>query len=98
MSEEQKRTLVNGVPQEAPDEAAVDQGGDVPPEGDSGGDPEPSRTPPTSGGEIKDRAKSLIDRVKKDGPEPIREAAKGLVDKAFDTVDAAFDKWFGAKK
>ena len=55
-------------------------------------------TPPTSGGEIRARAKSVVERLKNDGPEPVREAAKGLVDRAFDTVDAAFDRWFGKKE
>jgi hypothetical protein len=100
-----KQKLVNGKPvEEDPDATTgdeLDQGSsDVSGEGNAGHSEEPdgAGSLPTSGGEIKNRAKNLVERVKKDGPEPVREAAKGLVDRAFDTVDAAFDKWFGKKE
>jgi len=56
-----------------------------------------TQTIPTSKQEIKERAKGVVERLRRDGPEPVRRQAKGLVDKAFDAIDAGFDRWFGDK-
>lgn len=89
-----KKTLVNGEPvEDAEGTSDVSGEGTADVSDEQAGAESP--TPPTSAGEIKDRAKGFVERLKKDGPEPVREAAKSLVDRAFDTVDVAFDKWFG---
>jgi hypothetical protein len=100
-----KQTLINGKPADEVEnenaDSGLDQGsGDLPSEGDSGHSPEPPRADgiPGSGEEIKDRARKVVERLKTDGPAPAREAAKGLIDKAFDAVDAGFDRWFGKKE
>lgn len=54
--------------------------------------------PPGSPGEIRQGISTRFERLKREGPEPIRQAAKGLVDRAFDAVDRGFELWFGRKK
>ena len=65
----------------------------------TGGPPEASEfRPPLSAGEIKAGISKRFERIKKEGPEPIRKAAIGLIDKVFDAIDSGFDRWFGDKK
>lgn len=110
-NEEQKQILVNGKPVEDEDEAATNSnppGDNEPDAGESPGPPESEAgtgepgsvkfTPPLTLGEIKSKAAERFGRIKQDGPEPIRQAALGIVDKIFDAIDSGFDRWFGDKK
>ena len=111
--EEQKQTLVNGKPVENEDEDEATPnsnppGDNEPDAGESPGQPESEAgtgepgsvgfTPPGSVSDIKQGFVDRIERIKKDGPEPIRQAAKGIVDKVFDAIDSGMERWFGDKK
>jgi|TARA_R110000787_G_scaffold142370_5_gene255969 hypothetical protein len=79
------------------------------PQGEAGAGPKDDQTgteepgsvgfdPPGSVSDIKSGITDRFDRLKKDGPEPIRQAAKGVVDKLFDAIDSGMERWFGGKK
>lgn len=67
------------------------------PENDQDGQDE-KIDPPGSSGEIKQQISDRFERLKKEGPAPVREAAKGLIDNFFDAIDRGFELWAGRKK
>ena len=110
MADAPKQKLVNGKPVDDEIETDTSPTGDsqpddgepsAEPDNETGDTEEPGSvgfTPPDSVSDIKKGVTDRIDRIKKEGPEPFRQAAKGLVDKLFDAVDGGFDRWFGDKK